>query len=248
MALPSADAQSAQPRTWGVLWSCVWVAAVILVRQGVGRLFELEPLKTAVAEGIGHAAFLLLVWSVELLVIVLAVRMLAVPLAPYLGWVKPRLRYLLLGLVLAGTMHLAEHALAYALIGRWFDLGQYRQAMAQGLSPWWFVLKWWPAYICAPIVEESVYRGFLWRGLEASRLGQLGALLASTALFALLHYDYYYSAGQFYAGTLILYVLWGLIFGALRWISGGTTAPIIVHALSNLFINLHPVLISPWVP
>ena len=37
----------------------------------------------------------------------------------------------------------------------------YRGEIANGVSPWWYVLRYWPAIFLASFVEESFFRGFV---------------------------------------------------------------------------------------
>ena len=85
--------------------------------------------------------------------------------------------------------------------------------------------------IGAPITEEFLFRGFVFRGWSATFLGAHGAIVLSALLFALIHqqYDWFYIAG-------IMMV--GLLFGYLRYLSGSTWLTVITHAFYNLLALL----------
>jgi membrane protease YdiL (CAAX protease family) len=83
------------------------------------------------------------------------------------------------------------------------------------------------AVIFAPITEELIFRGFLYRGLAASRLGGSGAIVATATLWAALHAD------RTWLGYLDL-LSTGIALGWLRWRSDSTIPTISVHALRNL--------------
>jgi membrane protease YdiL (CAAX protease family) len=101
-------------------------------------------------------------------------------------------------------------------------------------------------YLCAPIVEESAIRGFMWRGIEA-RAGRWAAFLITSLYFAGMHYRYFFASGTIYPGTFGIYLAIGMIFGWLRWRSGNTMATIIPHLVSNLYIELAPVIAAAFI-
>jgi uncharacterized protein len=88
----------------------------------------------------------------------------------------------------------------------------------------------WPlllaALVFAPIGEEIVFRGFLYRGLAASRLGMMGAIILSAGIWAAIHMQY----DLFQMG--VIFVI-GLTLGAMRAWSGSTYLAIVLHSLVN---------------
>jgi len=124
----------------------------------------------------------------------------------YFSWLRPSIAGIALAIgvfvgfevVVRGLANLATGSLRENL-----PVESYQAMIAPGTWPWWFVLHYWPAAIYAPFVEETVYRGFLWRGLAASRLGNLGAWLLTSLFFGAIHYDYYIQDGAFVPGPLI---------------------------------------------
>jgi len=230
-------------KPWGIIASILWVA---LAFEGVARiddlLFGALPFRSSVL----HAALLLAVWGSELLVIVAAVRLKRWPLAEYVGWLRPRMRDILFGCAIVLLFSLAESGLAYLATGQAFDVRGYRAALAAGTSPFWYVFQWWPAIFCAPFVEESAIRGFMWRGIEA-RAGRWAAFSITSLYFAGMHYRYFFANGTIYPGTFGIYLLIGMIFGWLRWRSGNTTATIIPHLVSNLYIELVPIIAAAFI-
>ena len=85
--------------------------------------------------------------------------------------------------------------------------------------------------VVAPLVEEIVYRGFLYRGLASSRLGAGGAILVSSFLWAILHVQY-----EWYEVAYI-FVL-GLFLGLVRARTGSVLPPMAFHAVQNLVAML----------
>ncbi|EJN13975.1 CAAX amino terminal protease family [Bradyrhizobium sp. YR681] len=91
--------------------------------------------------------------------------------------------------------------------------------------------------IVAPIVEEFVVRGFMYRGWSQSFLGPNGAIVLASALWALGHvqYDLFGRFNVFLAG---------LAFGHLRASGNSTWLAVIAHSAMNTFIYLS---VGPYV-
>jgi membrane protease YdiL (CAAX protease family) len=98
----------------------------------------------------------------------------------------------------------------------------YQTAQLSGSLP----LLWLTTVVLAPVSEELVFRGFLYRGWSASRIGSIGTIALTSGLWAMLHqYDW--------IGTLAIFST-GLTLGWLRQRSGSTTLTIVLHAFDNL--------------
>jgi membrane protease YdiL (CAAX protease family) len=94
------------------------------------------------------------------------------------------------------------------------------------LSPVWlaFVL----AVVAAPVSEELLFRGFLYGGLAQSRIGPIGAIAVTSALWALVHIQYAWP-------ILIQIFVYGAVFGVARWRTGSLWPSLVAHALINLY-------------
>ena len=87
----------------------------------------------------------------------------------------------------------------------------------------------------APIVEEVLFRGFLYRGLaESPRLGPGMAIGITAVAWALLHiqYDLY--------GISTIYLM-GLYLGLVRHYSGSTSLTILLHGIANTAATIEAV-------
>jgi membrane protease YdiL (CAAX protease family) len=240
--------QSAAPdrRPWGVWASLAWY---VLIYEIVWRAYVslwtftgLEKLEEKSA--FLHVVDVVLSWNLSLLIIVLAVRLTRIPLFEYLGWTRPRASDVALGVVVTLAVPELLDMLTGTLLA---SVTEYRAAVAAGTSPWWYVLQWWPAMIFAPVVEESFFRGFLWHGVQF-RLGNVVALLVTTLMFFWIHDSYWYHDGSVDWREAVQCVAFGLIFGWLRWRSGGTTVPMIAHAAFNALTDAITVAISALLP
>jgi membrane protease YdiL (CAAX protease family) len=81
--------------------------------------------------------------------------------------------------------------------------------------------------VAAPFMEEFIFRGFLYRGFSASRLGVAGGVVVASACWAAMHVQY----ELFF---IVQIFLLGLVFGWLRWRSGSLVLTLGLHALINL--------------
>jgi membrane protease YdiL (CAAX protease family) len=112
-----------------------------------------------------------------------------------------------------------------------FALTSVRTARDSGLM--WLLLLGF--CIGAPIAEEFMFRGFLFRGWSASFLGPVGTIVLSAVVFAVIHQQYEW----FYIGCIAAV---GLLFGYLRYRSDSTWLTVITHGT----YNLTAVLVALW--
>jgi len=76
--------------------------------------------------------------------------------------------------------------------------------------------------VLAPVFEEIVFRGFLFKGLRESKAGKWGAIITTTVLFAVIH---------IFNAIPILVV--GFLLGLAREKTGSIYVPIAMHMLNN---------------
>ena len=88
-------------------------------------------------------------------------------------------------------------------------------------------LLWLTLLVAAPLMEETLFRGFLFRGILHSRLGATGAITTTALLWSLIHvqYDAYGVATIFALGSLLGYA---------RLKTGSLYATMFLHSVSNL--------------
>lgn len=145
-------------------------------------------------------------------------------LADYLALRMPRavtvLHWFWYLVVFAVLFHVAEYLLGRPFITD-FELMVFRTAYSVPL----LLLA---VVVAAPCLEESFFRGFVFAGILASRLGMIGALLCTSALWATMH------ATQYAPAELLLIFLGGLLLGYARWKTRSIYVPIGLHALWNL--------------
>jgi uncharacterized protein len=103
---------------------------------------------------------------------------------------------------------------------------------------------WLPALIfamvvLAPLGEETLFRGFFYAGIAASRAGPIVAILVSTVAFASLHvqYDWFGIAGV---------AAIGLYLGVIRFQTRSLFLTMFLHAVANAVATLETVVQDHW--
>ncbi len=222
------------PHPWGFWattgWALLSFTAAMLVAMGCAAVWRsLHPGQTLTGALSGP---LLLVCTaaaapVQIGLLALAARLRHWPAGKYLGLTPLQGRWFALGvvcLVIAlPTLDLLTHLIGEPIASS-FQIESYVSARAAG----WLPLLWLTFAVIAPAAEEITFRGFLYRGWAASRLGIFGAILLTSAIWSLLHIQYDW--------VIILQIFGiGLMLGCFRWLSGSTSLTIILHALMNFW-------------
>jgi membrane protease YdiL (CAAX protease family) len=219
------------PPPWGFWSTLCWVLAAFAVAAIIegGLLWLIWGEFNALPDIEKDPSFpfrLILINLAQIVVLALAARLARWPAGLYLGLVRPRHIDLLQGLIAVAVLIAALEILTRVL-GREsvtpFQAEAYQAARAAGLVP----LLWLAFVIAAPVGEEVVFRGFLFRGWAASRLGVSGTILVTSIIFSAEHalqYDWFGVAQTFCMGAL---------FGWLRWRSGSTLVTIVLHVGVN---------------
>lgn len=158
----------------------------------------------------------------SLLVIIFAYLRQGITVKDYLKFHYPKLKQLLLWLGLLILFAVGLEALNVYLqrpTPSWM-VDAYKTA---GYLP----LFWFAVIIAAPIFEELFFRGFMLEGLRHSPIGNLGAIIITSVIWASIHLQY-----ELFEVVSIFLV--GLLLGYARIKSNSLYTPIILHALMNL--------------
>lgn len=148
----------------------------------------------------------------------------------YLCLVPVRAKTALVWFALLGLLMIGSGLLTYAL-----DRPAQPEIMVEYYRTSRFVaLAWFAIVIAAPIFEEVLFRGFMFRGIQASALGNGGAILITAAVWAAIHTQY---DGYLIATIFVL----GILFGAARAVTGSLYPAIAMHGVTNLLavIEIH---------
>lgn len=176
--------------------------------------------------------------TVAAVTLVLAIRLTSGDVAAYLGLGVPRRADLIVGGV-SLVLLIAAGDIVTLLAGRDlvppFQLAAYRSAQQSGTLLW----LWLALVIVAPVGEELLFRGFVFRGWMQWAPDPWSVIVVISAVWSLLHiqYDWF--------GMLQVFVT-GLLLGWLRWRSGSTTLAMLMHVLLNLEGTIETMLALSW--
>ena len=90
---------------------------------------------------------------------------------------------------------------------------------------------WLAVVVAAPLFEEIAFRGFIFKGLAASRLSWYGATFITAALWAGIHVQY-----DWHDVSIIFFL--GLVFGTARALTNSLLLTIWLHCLVNLLASV----------
>jgi len=93
------------------------------------------------------------------------------------------------------------------------------------------LMLWIAVAVAAPIFEEFLFRGFLLEGLRRTFLGVTGAILLTSASWAIIHMQY----GWFEIITIFLI---GIIFSVAKLKTESLYVPIAMHVFMNLTASI----------
>jgi uncharacterized protein len=211
-----------------------------------GETIGLEAVRTAVGgdiarasrDGAAVAVSLLVGNPIQVVTLALATRMTGEDLFAYLGLDVPR-RRVVIAAIAALAVLIAVGDLLTAAFGRDlvppFQLEVHRTALSEGaLLPLWVAM-----IVVAPVGEEILFRGFLFRGFIHEPRNVVPGILAISLIWSLLHvqYDWF--------GTALVFVL-GVFLGFVRLWSGSTTLTIVLHMLVNLESVVETLIVLGW--
>lgn len=238
------------PRTWYFLGSTIavliayaalnlghMIAIIAVVIQHGDPSISPSKLQELAKLGPTAAVGAILACPLVLAVLWVTIRIARRRFAEYLALNLPSRAELLRGFVISLAFLLAWDLLTY-LTGQAvpaFVIDSYRTAQDAGLL--WLLLLGF--CIAAPITEEFTVRGFLFRGWSQSVLGPIGAIVASSAIWAVVHFQY-----NWYFVCEVFCV--GLIFGYLRYCSDSTWLAVATHTFFNLAVMAQTALLVAY--
>jgi uncharacterized protein len=236
-----------EPRPVAGLWATLgWFILALVSSQIVGTvvLILLRPdaitagMDALVKDGVVVALSNIPANAIQVIVLALASRRRGWSITEYLGLVRPARRDVVVALSILVVFLLGYDALTY-LLGRDivtpFQVDTYRSAQNAGMLP----LFWFALVIAAPVAEEIMFRGFLFRGWVRSERMAIPGILIISALFAAIHvqYDWFGILQVFFIGALL---------GLTRWKSGSTVLTILMHVLINVWATAQSMIKVEW--
>src|SRR5262249_31582497 len=171
------------------------------------------------------------------LFLALAVRLARVPFVDYLALKPVGTRTMLFVLVCTLALGVGFEGLSMRAGGPLvvpFVAELYRTARTSGTLPLVLIA----VVVAAPITEELLFRGFLMRGWAASWLGPIGAVVLTSAIWAVIHIQYdWIVVGQ-------IFIL-GLLFGYFRLRTGSVLPTIVAHGVYGLAAMIQVAILTP---
>lgn len=248
--VPAAPAQHPgaplQPRIWKFWGTCLWglllfvamfagqfglVAAFFVAK---GPPFDLASIKAVASAGTVISLSVMMGLPAVLAVLWLAARMARMPFADYLALRRSSWTDLVIGIVALIALIAGWDLLARA-VGRdmtpGFMVDVLKSAQADG-ALWLLVIAF---AVAAPITEELMVRGFLYRGWSESVLGPVGAIVLSSLVWTAMHAQYY----DWFLFSEVLSI--GLLLGYMRYRSNSTWLTIVMHGINNFAATLQSI-------
>jgi uncharacterized protein len=230
-------------KVWGIAATLGFAILAFGLGQAVGvaALTAIKAFDPARVDYDGTAIAIVTLVSnpVQVVTLVLAARLTGVNLFEYFALDIPRWRNVTIAVIgLAIVIALGDGAtLAFGRdIVPPFQLEIHRSAVADGTLPW----LWLAIIVVAPVGEELLFRGFLFRGLVREPRDSLPGILAIALIWSLLHIQYdWFGAG-------VVFVI-GMLFGYVRLYSGSTTLVILLHMLLNFESVAETAIVLGWV-
>ena len=176
-------------------------------------------------DGAAIIIIMLVATPVQIGLLVLMARQTGASAADYLGLLMPRRADVILGILAIVLFIVIGNTISWLLgknIVTAFQNDIYGTASASGTLP----LLWFVVVIVTPVNEETLFRGFLFRGWHRSPRDAWFVIALTALLWAIIHvqYDAYVIAQVFVCG---------LILGWFRWATGSTLLTMLMHALVN---------------
>lgn len=219
-------------KPWGVFATFVFGAIALLAGQlsGIAALSSLYGLNlgdvaTVSQDGGAIVLFIFISAPVQVAVLMVAAGYKG-NAAAYLGYKIPRRSEVVFGVATVAALIVVGDAVNW-LAGRnivdRFQTDIYQAATNANMLPLLLVA----ITIFIPVTEESLFRGFLFRGWLRTPQHAWPVIVFTAGLFAIIHVQYdWFLIAQVFA--------FGVLFGWMRWATGSTILTMLLHGLVNL--------------
>ena len=241
--LPGAPLQPRLWKFWGTsLWGLLLFAAMFVGQFALvaaffiakGPPFDIASIKAVASAGTVISLSVMMGLPAVLAVLWLATRLARMPFADYLALHRTSWSNLLIGIV-ALVVLIAGWDLLSRATGRdatpGFMVDVLKSAQADG-ALWLLVIAF---AVAAPVTEELMVRGFLYRGWSESVLGPLGAIVLCSLVWTAMHAQYY----DWFLFSEVMSI--GLLLGYMRYRSNSTWLTIIMHGINNFAATLQSI-------
>lgn len=246
--LPALPPSPAPPQIWGYVatfgWALLAYLVATLVTMIVLYLWDSSTIPadldfSALMKDARYISLSTIITNVILVVFLIVVaRKMPWTAKDYLAMIWPSRQEVTVALASLVILLPALDALAYLAgqpIVAPFVVDIYKSAQSQGSM----LLLWLAIVIAAPVAEEIVFRGFIFRGwVRPTQQPMLGILIV-TLLFTIIHIQYNWF------GLLQVFMI-GLLLTWTRWRSGSTLLPMVIHFISNFYAMLQAYAYFRW--
>jgi membrane protease YdiL (CAAX protease family) len=243
IALPAAQRPPRIWKFWGTsLWGVLVFAAMFAGQFALvavffvakGPPFDIASIKAVASSGTVISLSVMMGLPAALAVLWLATRMSRTPFADYLALRRTSWSNLLIGIVALIAL-VAGFDLLSRVLGReiapGFMVDVLKSAQADG-ALWLLVIAF---SVAAPVTEELMVRGFLYRGWSESWLRPVGAIVLSSLVWTAMHAQYY----DWFLFSEVMSI--GLLLGYMRYRGNSTWLTIIMHGINNLAATLQSI-------
>ena len=196
--------------SWG-RWATLGLGLIAMLVGQIAALtaviwwygMNLTRLLDVASDGVVATLIICISTPVQILALALMARQAGASAADYLGLTLPRKSDVVVGIIAVLVFMVLADVISW-LLGRdlvtQFQLDLYRTASAAGWLPWLLLT----VVVVAPIGEETLFRGFLFRGWHRSAHDAWAVIIVIALLWALIHlqYDLYNMAQVFAYGLL----------------------------------------------
>jgi membrane protease YdiL (CAAX protease family) len=230
-------------KVWGIWATLAFAILAFVLGQAMGfavlsMIKSIDPGRVD-TDGAAVAIYTLISNPVEIVTLVLAIQLLGTDAREYLGLDVPQPRDIAIAVAaLAAAIAVADTvtlALGKDMVPP-FQVELHRTAREEGSLPW----LWLAIILAAPVGEELLFRGFMFRGFIHEPRDAVPGILVISLIWSMLHVQYdWFGAAQ-------VFVI-GLLFGFVRWRTGSTTLVILMHVLLNLESVVETVFVMGWV-
>jgi CAAX protease family protein len=244
----AAQSQSSTPRTWGYFATFGWalLAHVVASILTVGAVYLWDPATiptdlnfSALMKDAHYVSLTTVVANtIQVSVLVLAVWIVHWTARDYLAlhWTSRQE----VGIALVSLVVLLPllDGLAYVMgqpIIPSFVVDLYRSAQSSGSLP----LLWLAIVVAAPVAEEIIFRGFIFRGWVRPEQRPMIGILMVSVLFAAIHIQYNWF------GILQVFLLGSLLTWT-RWRSESTLLTMVMHFIANFYAMLQVMIYIDW--
>ncbi len=233
-------------KPWSVATTLAWAALALVIGQGAAMATLVWWMGHSATHGLSLVHYdgtvlalaTLVADPLQIAILAWAVRLRGSSVADYLALGSFRTRDFGVSLATTAALVLAISGFGW-LAGQELVTSFQTESYASTPSLAWLAALCVAVIIVAPLGEEIMFRGFVFRGLVRAHDHPVWGIVVIAVLWAALHiqYDWF--------GLLQVFLL-GILLGWARWRSGSTTLAFVLHALINLESAVETVIKVGW--